>query len=136
MDKIAVIGAGFNGDDISPTVKWLESIIMKDFNKSVGKLIIMHPGQTDFGDMISRMKELNPNLEIELVNDLAGHRDLLIVNGTTNQIVARSMEIKIVETIDPYIEARQLAKKHSLEQKRDNRYRSQRHNFNPKNYRR
>lgn len=132
-ETIGIIGAG---DALSPAQRMLKKVLTENFSKAVGKLIIVHPGPYEFGDIIKEMREINPSLEIELVHDLSGHKDVLIINGSNNAEVARSMEISYVKAYDGDIEVNRLMRKHSIEQRKENRFRSQRHNFNPKNYRR
>ena len=136
MNKIALIGNdSLSGESVSARVaKMLE----EHFSTAVGKLVIVHPAKEDLNGLVELMKTKNPDLEIVLVDDLAAHKDIHIVNGINNAEFARSMELQSIKMVEPVI-VRDEKMQFGENYRREQRYRSDRHNFNSskaKHYRR
>jgi hypothetical protein len=133
MEKaIGIIGMGW---DISSAERHLERIIVSNFSTAEGKLIIVHPGKESFGNLIEKMKEINPKLIIVIQDHNQVDPDLISEDKAKR---IEMMEIKMMRDIQP--EEVTMAKRpvffSKQDLRRDQRYRSDRHNFNPKNYRR
>jgi hypothetical protein len=135
MNKaIGIIGMG---RDISTAKRYLERILTENFSTAKGKLIIVHPGKESFGNLIEKMKEINPNLVIVLQDHNQGDPDLIFVDNAKK---IEMIELKnIVRDIEPVVMSKNPMFFSKKDLRRDQRYRSDRHNFNSskyKNYRR
>lgn len=128
--RIGIIGSGSS---------YRSNMLMKElmnFEHSVGKLIIVCPMRNIIEPLVEKMKIINPRLEIIMVDDLSGHPDALVINGTNNSEVARSLELKCVEVMREPIIVHDKKMQFGENYRRENRYRSDHHNFNAKSYRR
>lgn len=131
--KILMTGNALAGNSVTIQI---EKLLSKEFSTAVGKIIIVHPPKEDLAGLIARMHEINPKLEIILVDDLSAHKDVLITNGTNNAEFARSFELKNVEVMKEPIIVHDKKMQFGENYRREQRYRSDRHNFNAKSYRR